>query len=194
MLNQSSAIEGTCGTKWMGCPYLYYATWKEAPMFCDRCGTPVNSNAPECSSCGRTFPSAPLLPAEDRLDGHIRLMGILWLALSALRLLPGVVLIIAAKMGIQFLPPDLPPILGLILQAVVVLLWVNLICGVITGWALLSKQPWARTVAIVVAFFNLWDLPFGAALGIYTLWALLPAKAGRQYTEGLRRNTASARV
>jgi hypothetical protein len=121
-------------------------------------------------------------------------MGILWLALSALRLLPGVVLVIAAKMGIQFLPPDLPPVVGLIIQALVILLWANLIGGVIAGWALLSRQPWARTVALVVAFFNLWDLPFGAALGIYTLWALLPANAARQYTNSVRRNAVSAGV
>ena len=163
-------------------------------MFCDRCGTQAISNASECSSCGRTLASMPLLPVEDRLHGHMRLLGILWLALSALRLLPGVVLLIAAKIGIPFLPPDLPPVVGLIIQSVVILLWVNLVCGLITGWALLSEQPWARTAAIVVGIVNLWDLPFGAALGIYTLWALLPANAERQYTEGLRRNTASARV
>jgi predicted lysophospholipase L1 biosynthesis ABC-type transport system permease subunit len=70
-------------------------------MFCDRCGTQVISNSAQCASCGRTFPNVPLLPVEDRLDGHMRLLGILWLALSALRLLPGVVLVIAAKVGIQ---------------------------------------------------------------------------------------------
>ena len=58
--------------------------------------------------------------------------------------------------------------------------------GIMAGWGLLERQPWARTLAIVVAFVNLLDMPFGTALGVYTLWVLLPAESEKEYLEASR--------
>ena len=55
------------------------------------------------------------------------------------------------------------------------------VLGLIAGWGLLERQPWARTLSIVLACFSLLNAPFGTALGIYTLWALLPAKSEEEY-------------
>ena len=53
--------------------------------------------------------------------------------------------------------------------------------GFLAGWGLLQKEPWARTVALVVAFLALLNVPLGTALGIYTLWVLLPAQSDDEY-------------
>src|SRR6266852_3303715 len=45
------------------------------------------------------------------------------------------------------------------------------------GWGLLQRQPWARTIAIVLGILALFHPPFGTALGIYTLWVLLAAES-----------------
>jgi hypothetical protein len=55
------------------------------------------------------------------------------------------------------------------------------ILGIVTGWGLLERRPWARTLAIVLGVFRLFDMPFGTALGIYTLWVLLPASSEQEY-------------
>jgi hypothetical protein len=41
-------------------------------------------------------------------------------------------------------------------------------------------------LAIVTGVFNLIDIPFGTALGIYTLWVLLPTESEREYREAAR--------
>jgi hypothetical protein len=41
------------------------------------------------------------------------------------------------------------------------------------GWGLMERAPWGRVVAIVAAFLNLIKIPFGTALGIWTLVMLL---------------------
>jgi len=46
---------------------------------------------------------------------------------------------------------------------------------------LLTIQTWARMLAIISGALNLIDLPFGTALGIYTLWVLLPAESEQEY-------------
>jgi len=62
--------------------------------------------------------------------------------------------------------------------------------GFVVGWGLLQREPWARIVTIIMAFLALFHIPFGTALGIYTLWVLLPADSDAEYREQVR--TASA--
>jgi hypothetical protein len=45
--------------------------------------------------------------------------------------------------------------------------------GVIGGIALLKMKRWGRILALVMGFLMLIEIPFGTALGIYTIWALM---------------------
>ena len=44
---------------------------------------------------------------------------------------------------------------------------------VIVGVPLRQRKPWARVIALMLGSVDLLLLPYGTALGIYTLWALL---------------------
>jgi hypothetical protein len=55
---------------------------------------------------------------------------------------------------------------------------------IVTGLYLLARRPWARTLAMVMAVLSLLKLPFGTALGIYTLWVLAPQASSVEW-EGL---------
>jgi len=55
--------------------------------------------------------------------------------------------------------------------------------GIIAGWGLIERRPWARTMAIVFGCLALLNIPLGTALGIYTLWVLGSSDSGRQYRE-----------
>ena len=55
------------------------------------------------------------------------------------------------------------------------------VLGIIAGWGLLERRPWSRMLAVVLACLALLNLPLGTALGIYTLWVLLPAKAEYEF-------------
>jgi len=69
---------------------------------------------------------------------------------------------------------------------------VKAFAGFAVGWGLLQREPWARTVAVVLAFVSLFfNVPFGTALGIYTLWVLLPAKSDAEYEEEARAVSAT---
>lgn len=49
------------------------------------------------------------------------------------------------------------------------------------GYSLLTRKPWARMLAIVLAILALFKFPLGTALGIYTLWVLAPASSAVEY-------------
>jgi len=155
-------------------------------MFCDRCGTRLSDAQRFCPSCGKPGGAVPLMPQQSRIAGHVRLLGILWLASSAVHLIPGLFMINFFRPGSGILDSDVPPFVPGLLQGVGMFLIDGAVLGLLAGWGLLDRQPWARTLAIVLACFSLLNAPFGTALGIYTLWALLPAKAEEEYRQMAR--------
>jgi hypothetical protein len=112
-------------------------------------------------------------------------LGILWIVYSMLRLIPGLVLMGIGTMRFPFLlapvPGFLHGLLGPFLSALGVGISTLAIAGVIAGWGLMAHSSWARMLAIVLGCISLIHLPLGTALGIYTLWVLLPQDACREY-------------
>jgi hypothetical protein len=155
-------------------------------MFCDRCGTRLQETQRFCPGCGKLAGPVPLMPVEGRISGHVRLLGILWLAASAIHLLPGFFL--ASFFGGHHQPfaPDMPFFVRDILRAVGGVFLASGILGLIAGWGLLERRPWARMLAIILGCFHLVNPPFGTALGIYTLWVLLPAASEQEYRQMAR--------
>ena len=49
--------------------------------------------------------------------------------------------------------------------------------GLVAGYGLLTRKPWARILAIVVGILNLVNFPVGTAIGLYTLWVLTQSAA-----------------
>src|SRR5258708_32453357 len=71
-------------------------------------------------------------------------------------------------------PPEITVWLRPLLTFVGWLILAKAAAGFFAGWGLLQRQEWARTVALVVGFVALLNVPLGTALGSYTLWGLLP--------------------
>ncbi len=154
-------------------------------MYCDHCGTKLNETESYCPTCSKPAIVPLMPPARTRVAGHVRLLGILWLAISALRLIPGLFLmaLFRHRGTLEFLPPDVPFFVNNIMRLLGVMLLGSAAVGILAGWGLLERQPWARMLSIVLAVVNLIDLPFGTALGVYTLWALLPARSELEYRQ-----------
>jgi hypothetical protein len=83
----------------------------------------------------------------------------------------------------MILPPDVPPFVNSLLQYVGLGLVAVSVLGLMAGWGLLERQPWARTLTIVLGVLHLLNVPFGTALGIYTLWVLVPAASEEEYAQ-----------
>ncbi len=58
---------------------------------------------------------------------------------------------------------------------------VSIGCTVLTGYALLTRQPWGRVLGIIFGILALIHIPLGTALGVYTLWVLGPRFSGDEY-------------
>jgi hypothetical protein len=151
-------------------------------MYCDRCGTRLSESPQFCPTCGKPAGTMPMMPVQGRIAGHVRLLGIFWLAISVFRLIPGFFLLSFFQRGMWgVFPPEMPGFVFGLLRGIGFLMLAGAAVGIIAGWGLLDRQPWARMLTIVLGFLNLLDMPFGTALGIYTLWVLLPAQSEEEY-------------
>ena len=154
-------------------------------MFCDQCGTQLDGSQRYCSQCGKEIKGpVPLAgPRQGRVQAHVRLLGILWLALSALDAVFGVVAIILANsLFSRWGPRDIPFFLHPLMAGLGLFSVVKAGLGFLAGWGLLNHQSWARALAIVMGVVSLFfHIPFGTALGVYTLWVLLPAASEAEY-------------
>ena len=156
-------------------------------MFCDRCGTPLAGTESYCSSCGKAFRPFPTpVRAVGRIEGHVRTLGIFWLVYSAFRLAGGWFATRFFSHWGPFWNPNIPFFLPGVLHGIGTLLMAGGVLGIVAGWGLMDRQPWARTLAIVLGFFALFHFGVGTALGIYTLWVLLPAGSALEYQRTAR--------
>jgi hypothetical protein len=138
-----------------------------------------------CPSCGKAFGNAVAaggVLTTGRVARHVRILAILWLVLSLFRLIPGVAMMGIFGAGRAFIP-GIPFFVHGILSVAGFMFIIGGLLGLAAGWGLLQREPWGRVTALVVGILNLIDPPFGTALGIYTLWVLLPAESEQEYRQ-----------
>jgi len=80
-------------------------------------------------------------------------------------------------------PPEVLEWLPALVSIVGWLILVKAALGFAVGWGLLQREEWARVFALVLGFVALLSVPIGTALGIYTLWVLMPSQSEREYRE-----------
>jgi hypothetical protein len=148
--------------------------------FCTACGGPVIGHAP-----------APVSqPAAEKLSTHLRVMGVLWVVYSILRVFMGAMTLAVSHyflpMMSSFMPRDVSPVpIVAMLHGVYAFTFVYSvaagIAGIVAASGLLQRKPWGRVMALVMAFISVINIPFGTAIGVYTLVVLLSSNAGENY-------------
>jgi hypothetical protein len=186
--------------------HLLRVCWQNGPgeagpeekMFCDGCGAAVQPGQAYCSRCGKQVVGlvTAMQARRNRVQEHVHLLGILWLAISAFNTIGAVVVFIVANTLFPHLhelgaPPQVPTNLPhMLLSVIAVFILAKAACGFITGWGLLQREPWARVLALVMGFLSLFNIPFGTAVGVYTMWVLLPGPSQQDYDTLVARRAA----
>jgi hypothetical protein len=153
-------------------------------MFCSTCGTAIPAGQVGCPQCGQAPapPVPPVLGFEfelQRYRGQIRALGICWLVYAGLVLVTGFVGISIARalfngdFGLNLHSQIPPALLGAALHVGWMFLLVRAALAAVAGWGLLERTQWGRIVAIVAAILCMIKIPFGTAMGVWTLVALL---------------------
>ena len=102
-------------------------------MFCDRCGTPLTGKRDLLRFLWQGDPprSAAQVP-DGRVEGHVRMLGIFWLAYSSFRLLGGWFFSTFFAHWGRFWNPHIPFSPGL-LRGIGMLLMASGVLGIVAG-------------------------------------------------------------
>jgi hypothetical protein len=123
---------------------------------------------------------------------HVKVLGVLYIALSAIGLMCALFLMLAlgtasSIVGLNADPSDAAvalPIIGIAGSALVIFLLALSLPGLIVGVGLLRLAPWARIAGMVLAILHLINIPLGTAIGIYALWVLFNKDTERLFADG----------
>ena len=114
------------------------------------------------------------------MDTHVRVLGVLNIALGVVGLIIAALMMIgvggaAGIISASAEPEEAAlavPILSIVGGLVVAVVFAFSVPSVVTGIGLLYFKPWARILGIVLSVIALLGFPWVTLLGIYGLWVL----------------------
>jgi hypothetical protein len=177
-------------------------------MYCSQCGQAVGAQ-PHCPNCGAPTGVAQMTPppvltgpptgypgimplAYSRIARHVQTLGILWIVFAIYSVLTWLMVLPFLHMAFGHgawmqgsdtwvIAPFHPG--GWMLHFIAIWVFGRAILALAVGFALLTRQPWARIFAIVIAVLTLLKPFLGTILAIYTLWVLLERSADQNYAQ-----------
>ena len=127
-------------------------------------------------------------PGTGDVKQHVALVGILYMLGGGLALLVALSLALLGVGALSLASADAARLAGRFSAVVffslagVCLAWG--LANMLAGRALRRWHPLARLAALVLSIVNLFILPFGTALSIYSLWVLLHDETRRLFEAG----------
>jgi hypothetical protein len=117
------------------------------------------------------------------MEQHVPILGWLLIAGNAIFLGIGAfVFVLLTGIGTVSGAGEAQGILTIVGASVALLLTLLALPGIIAGYGLLTRRPWGRILAIIVAILGLVNFPIGTAIGIYVIWVLFQQAANDYFT------------
>ena len=116
------------------------------------------------------------------MERHVTILGAFHIAFGAIGLLIALAILVifggaAGLIGLGAASdPDAliaVPIVALVGTFLMMAALILSVPGIAAGFGLMTYQPWARMLTVVLSLLHLFNFPFGSALGVYGLWVLL---------------------
>jgi Ni,Fe-hydrogenase I cytochrome b subunit len=116
------------------------------------------------------------------MEKHINVIAALRIGLSVFGLIIGAVLVTILYFIGDFVDDkDAAMVLTIIANVFIVLFFVLSIPGIIAGIGLFKRKEWARILTLILSVLDLFNIPIGTALGIYSIWALVQPEVVEQF-------------
>ena len=117
------------------------------------------------------------------MERHVTILGWVRIAYDALGLvIAGFIWLLIVGGGWISGDPEAMRITGIVGTAIGGFIAMLSLPGVIGGIGLLNRWSWARYLVLVLAVFDLFFIPIGTLLAIYTFWVLLQDETTALFT------------
>ncbi len=108
------------------------------------------------------------------MEKHINVVAALQIGLSIFGLLIVFLIFTVLKLVGGFIDePEGALVLNNIANVIAIVFVVISIPGIIAGFGLYKRKEWARILTLILSVIEIFNFPFGTAIGIYSIWALI---------------------
>jgi len=108
------------------------------------------------------------------MEKNINIVAALQIGLSIFNLLIAFLIFTVLKLVGGFVDdPNGSTILSLIADILAIVFIVISFPGILAGMGLYKRKEWARILTIILSIIELFSFPFGTAIGIFSIWAMI---------------------
>jgi hypothetical protein len=123
------------------------------------------------------------------MEKHVTVVGALHMGFGALGILGALtafLLIVGGGLIGGFFSGEETVLAITAIVGTLIALWAGLLSvpGIIGGIGLLKWKSWARYLVLVLAVLDLFNVPIGTAVGIYSIWVLAQDETARLFSAG----------
>lgn len=105
---------------------------------------------------------------------NINIVAALQIGLSIFNLLIAFIIFSALKLVGGFIDnPSGSTILSLIANIIAIIFIIISLPGIFAGIGLYKRKEWARVLTIILSVIELFNFPFGTAIGVFSIWVLI---------------------
>lgn len=121
-----------------------------------------------------------------RMEKHMNILGWLYIGINLLFIVLAVVLFFSFRFVGQVVEGETAFYLSRAFATGVAIFFTLIsIPGIIVGIGLLKRRSWAEVIALVLGLINIFNVPIGTILGVYTLWVILKYRNQKKEAEAL---------
>lgn len=108
------------------------------------------------------------------MEKHINVVAALHIGLSILGIIiGGIVFAVLYFVRNVSGDPDAEMVLTIIANIMIVFVVIVSLPGIIAGLGLFKRKEWARILTLILSVIDLFNIPIGTAVGVYSIWALV---------------------
>lgn len=108
------------------------------------------------------------------MEKHINIVAALQIGLSIFNLLVAFLIFTVLKLVGGFVDDaNATTILSIIADVLAIVFIVISVPGILAGMGLYKRKEWARILTLILSVIEIFSFPFGTAIGIYSIWALI---------------------
>lgn len=108
------------------------------------------------------------------MERHINVVAALHIGLSVLGIIIGAIVftVLYFVRGVSG-DPDAEMVLTIIANVMIIFMVLISLPGIIAGLGLFKRKEWARILTLILSVIDLFNIPVGTAVGVYSIWALV---------------------
>ncbi|MBL7973122.1 MAG: hypothetical protein JNL03_16505 [Prolixibacteraceae bacterium] len=108
------------------------------------------------------------------MEKHINIVAALQIGLSIFNLLIALLIFTVLKLVGGFVDDaNGATVLSIIADVLAIVFIIVSIPGILAGLGLYKRKEWARVLTLILSVIEIFNFPFGTAIGIYSIWALI---------------------